>query len=924
LLYARAVAGVDYAAIFERSANPYAVIDRELRCVAANAAFCWVFYRSREDLVGASLMAVFAQDPEAQRARLRATIEGVLETGRTAVLASAPGRELDLRDRATGRSWGATYVPLRDAAGQVAFVLWHHGPLEHEASEREDRARERAELADARRAAHGQIERAHALIEYAVAQRRALQPLRSALQRAAAALDTGEPASGGPGALADLCCAARRVVMTMMALGSAIDIVTGTFSIDVALVDIAAVARAAADLARHGAGRRGVALDVEIDSPAAVRGSASPLQTAVEALLVFALERTPAGGRVTLRVGSRGGATEIAIEMTSTDGTLAAAWVPGVFARLVPSGGGAGLPWLEGSVARYVVEAHGGELVAAGSGGTSGATVTVRLPASAERSGPTGLRVNTSQHLVPAMLEGLRVLVVGDDAGVSASLCGPLERCQAQVTSVTTQGEAMRRFEQQPPDVVLDVRWSDDGNELLRRIRELPDDHGGLTPVIALSPGELAGVPPRDAGARRTTRGEPVEPVQWLERVTTAASEPSATNERHDRHSRGPVAGVDYAAIFDASPNPYAVIDRALRYAAVNTAYCRVIGRRRDRLIDEGLLAQFGDPLEEDLAQQLRVVLEHVFATGFPAELPALPYRPFPVVEQAYRRSWRGWRAAHLPLSGANRRVELVLQHQAPIRPRPLLQELFRGEGTERIELERAVQRQTARALALVDVFPGIRVELLSAAVGLEPDPGAPPGAVGSSSADQLERVARGARSLDEAARRATDLLGVITGREPLDAEPIDLGDVVRAVAERMWCGEPRVAVDTVIQAPAAVSGHRALLSQMVRGLLESAIAVAPRGARIALRVATRSKDVELAMQGVGMNLRRERMPHLFCPLHLFDSAIETGSVAGRLARYIIEAHGGELVAESNGVAVRLPPAPRAITATEPTPGPGH
>lgn len=913
---------MDYAAIFERSANPYAVIDRELRCVAANAAFCWVFYRSREQLVGASLLAVFDEDPEAQRARLRAAIEGVFATGQTAVLASVPGSRLDLRDRVTGRSWGATYAPVRDAAGRVTFVLWHHGPLVQEPSVDELRARERGELADCRRAARGQIERAHALIEYAVAQRRALQSLRGALQGAAAALGTGEPA---PGALAELRCTARRVVRTMMTLGEAIHIVTGRLSIDVALVDIAAVARAAADLARHEAERRGVAFDVEIESPAAVRGHASWLQCAIEALLGFAIEHTRDDGRVVLRVATRRGATELVLEMTSTDEALAPPWVPGVFARLVPSGGGAGLPWLDGRVARYVVEAHAGELVAAGGGAGRGATLTVRLPASAERIGLTGLRANGSPDLVPAVLEALRVLVVSDDAGVSTSLGAPLERCQAQVTSVATEHEAMRLIVEQPPDVVLDVRWSDGGAELLRRIRELPDDRGGRIPVIALNPAELAGVPPRAAGARRTTGEKPVEPVQWLARVTEAASEPSPTNERHDHRRRepvAPVAGVDYAAIFEASPNPYAVIDPALRYAVVNPAYCRVIGRRRDRLIHEGLLAQFGDPIEEDLAQQLRIVLARVFAAGHPEELPALPYRPFPVVEQAYQRAWRGWRATHLPLYDASRRVALVLQHQAPLRRRPLLQELARGEGTEHLELERAVQRQTARALTLLDVFPVVRSELVSASVGLESALGRLSRAAERSSPGLLESLVRGARSLDEIARDASDLLGVVTSQDPLATEPIDLGEVVRAAAEHARREEPDVAVDTAIPVPAVVSGHRALLSRMVHGLLSSAIAVAPPDARIALRVAARSNDVELAMQGVGMNLRPDRMPHLFSPLHLFDSSIETGSVGGRLARYIIEAHGGELVAESNGVAVRLPRASRA-PATE-APGPAR
>ena len=43
--------------------------------------------------------------------------------------------------------------------------------------------------------------------------------------------------------------------------------------------------------------------------------------------------------------------------------------------------------------------------------------------------------------------------------------------------------------------------------------------------------------------------------------------------------------GVDFAELFDRSPNPYMVLDRELRYVAANEAYLRVIGARLDRLL---------------------------------------------------------------------------------------------------------------------------------------------------------------------------------------------------------------------------------------------------------------------------------------------------------------------------------------------------
>lgn len=899
------MAGVDHVAIFEQSPNPYAVVDRELRCVAANPAFRWVFLRSRQELVGASLMTVFAEDSEEQRARLRAAIDDVFRTGQVAVVAAVQGHGLGLLGEAAHRAWGATYVPVLDATGRVAFVLWHHGPIVREASVREVVERERGELIDARRAAHGQIERARALIECAALQQRELRRLRSSLEGTMAGLHTsGRTPAAWQGALADVHCDARRMLMTMTTLGDAIDIITGAHTIDIELIDMAEVVRAAADRARPEAARKGVALTVAIEAPAAVRGCASQLQRIVEELLAFAIDHTQSSRRVILRMATRGGEIEIAV--TSSHEDLGAA-EPGLFARLVPFDGGT-LPWLDGRVARYIVEAHGGEVEAVRGAAGRGVTLTVRLPASGEQPALTGLRVSTSQRFVPGALEGLRVLVVGDEADVCASVRVPLERCQAQVTCAATVPEALLRMpqiKQLRPDVVLDVRRSDDRAELARRIGALPDDHGGLTPVMALRPDE----PVRGAARALRHRGKPVETVQWLELVAEVASSRSATNERHDHRSREraePAAGVDYAAVFEAAPDPYAVIDRELRYAAVNAAYCRVIGRRPDQLIGTDVLAQLGDALEQDLARQLRVVIEHVFAEGDPADLPALPYRPFPIVELPFRRAWRDWRASHSPLFGADHRVELVLQHEAPISRHPIRQELVRAERTERIELEKTVHREAGRALTLADVSGGIRSSVLSAASTLLSPLDDPTREI-VAPADRLDQLARGTRYLDEVVGDAMDTIRVIVGRGPFDDRAVDLGGVVRDAAALAQRTAKAVAIDVAIAEPAVVAGDVALLSRMVRGLLWSAIAPAPPGARVVMQVAARRDDVEIAMHGIGVDLGAERLPHLFQPIHLFDSCIATGSVIGRLTQYIVEAHGGELTATSDGVVVRLP-----------------
>ena len=54
---------ISFAALFECSPNAYMLLDRELRYVAANAAYCREVHVDRDDLIGRSLLDIFPNDP---------------------------------------------------------------------------------------------------------------------------------------------------------------------------------------------------------------------------------------------------------------------------------------------------------------------------------------------------------------------------------------------------------------------------------------------------------------------------------------------------------------------------------------------------------------------------------------------------------------------------------------------------------------------------------------------------------------------------------------------------------------------------------------------------------------------------------------------------------------------------------------------
>jgi CheY-like chemotaxis protein len=86
-------------------------------------------------------------------------------------------------------------------------------------------------------------------------------------------------------------------------------------------------------------------------------------------------------------------------------------------------------------------------------------------------------------------LRGLRVLIAEDNPESRDLLCAVLTASGALCASAGTGAEAFRTFRQRSPDIVISDVWMPDGDgfDLIRRIRALPPEEGGLVPAIAVS-----------------------------------------------------------------------------------------------------------------------------------------------------------------------------------------------------------------------------------------------------------------------------------------------------------------------------------------------------------------------------------------------------------------------------------------------------
>jgi CheY-like chemotaxis protein len=230
-----------------------------------------------------------------------------------------------------------------------------------------------------------------------------------------------------------------------------------------------------------------------------VSGDADRLGQVVWNLLSNAVKFTPRGGRVEVSLSARDGHAEVAVADTGRG--IAPEFLPQVFdrfrqadGRITREQGGLGLGL---SIARHLVELHGGTISASSPGEGLGATFRFSLPLIQLRIADLGLRNDESdaddqsaiRNPQSAILRGLRVLVVDDDEDSRAVVSAVLERAGASVSTARSAAEALGLVVESRPDVlVADIGMPGvDGYELMRRVRALEPSQGGQTPAAALT-----------------------------------------------------------------------------------------------------------------------------------------------------------------------------------------------------------------------------------------------------------------------------------------------------------------------------------------------------------------------------------------------------------------------------------------------------
>ena len=273
-------------------------------------------------------------------------------------------------------------------------------------------------------------------------------------------------------------------------------LVAQKLTIERELVDLRTVVDSALLALQAAAADKGVRVAVAVGSDRFFTlGDARRLEQVATHLLSNAIKFSEPGGEVRVELSRRG--TQLRLRVHDSGIGISPEFLPHVFDRFRQQDGGKtrrhGGLGIGLTVARELVELHGGTIRAYSDGLGRGAELVIMLPASdgdGERHSDDEPLEVTQVKVAATTLAPMRLLVVDDDADARDLLSTLLAEVGAFVTTAGSAAEAFAIFRDGAFDMVVsDLGMpEEDGTSLLRRIRALEAERGDRRVVaVALS-----------------------------------------------------------------------------------------------------------------------------------------------------------------------------------------------------------------------------------------------------------------------------------------------------------------------------------------------------------------------------------------------------------------------------------------------------
>lgn len=301
-------------------------------------------------------------------------------------------------------------------------------------------------------------------------------------------------------------------------------ILRGKLSLTIMPVNLETVISSALETVQLSAQAKSLQIETaNASSVGAVKGDAARLQQVIWNLLSNAIKFTESNGIIQISLTKVGKYAQIQVKDSGKG--INTSFLPYVFEHFRQEDGattrkfgGLGLGL---AIARQIVELHGGTLSADSPGVGQGATFTVQIPLLQTSDEMPSAKISSK---LKVDLDGIKILVVDDDADSREFLNFVLKQEKAIVTTAASGFDALQVFELSIFDIVVsDVGMPGmDGYMLMRQLRRLTAQQAKDIKAIALTAyaGELDRQQAKEAGFHQHL-AKPIEIGELVQAIAT-------------------------------------------------------------------------------------------------------------------------------------------------------------------------------------------------------------------------------------------------------------------------------------------------------------------------------------------------------------------------------------------------------------------
>jgi two-component system CheB/CheR fusion protein len=279
-------------------------------------------------------------------------------------------------------------------------------------------------------------------------------------------------------------------------------IVAGKLSLETQEVDPTFIVLAAVEAVRPLAAAKSIQLETLFGHQmGTVMADPNRLKQVFWNLLTNAVKFSAPDSKIVVRVDrvndSSTGKPMIMIRVEDSGKGIDAEFLPHIFDRFsqedsssirVHGGLGLGL-----AIVHDLIELHGGTVGVESLGNNQGTTFTVMLPLKSDQMGAApqtnALKNSVNVGNQSVKLDGVRILVVDDEANARDASCELLSSHGAEVMSAGSAKEGFSIFNHFKPHILVsDIAMAgEDGYSLIKKVRALSHVAGGNTPALAMT-----------------------------------------------------------------------------------------------------------------------------------------------------------------------------------------------------------------------------------------------------------------------------------------------------------------------------------------------------------------------------------------------------------------------------------------------------